>query len=134
VEAPPPAVVFRRRGGGLEVEVRGPLEAVIPQLFAVAWDDGDPELAEIALGALEAYLTPRGERSAVPAAASKRSGFSEFWDRRLAGLASIGGGGAAPSPEASAGDDTLRRQRLAELERIWRSRSAMESPNLEREI
>jgi hypothetical protein len=120
-----PHLVFRRRGGHLEIKTDGPLEVVVSELFQAARDESDPELAGLALGALEDLLVERDAGRAVPKTRKEDDspGFLGQWNRGIAALASEAGLGSVDGAAENARQgEASREERLKALEAAWRSK------------
>jgi hypothetical protein len=113
-ETPRPRISFGPRGGLLEIRVAGPRDEVVPELFRIAWNEGDPDRAALALGALENLL---GGGEAGPATAEGGESGGSWWGRQLSVLTDRAGitEPRRENPEGVAD----RAARLRELEARW---------------
>lgn len=116
------AVTFLRRGGEYEVVLRGPRHEIVPRLLEVARDDGDPELADIALGALEHVLRNDLRASGDPQEALLDPPGGGFLSRLGRGLERATGSleaRAIDEPAPPGGPVEVRARRLRILEEAW---------------
>ncbi|MBN1417984.1 MAG: zf-HC2 domain-containing protein [Planctomycetes bacterium] len=113
---PERAVSFVDLGDRIEMRVRGSRETVVAELFEIARDESHPDMANLALTALENALA--GEVAALRAAPAGAAGPRVWLNQGLEDLAHDLGIREAPQPEPV----PARRERLMELERAWRLR------------
>ncbi len=114
-----PPVLFVREGEVLRLKTRGPFDEVGPLLFALAENDAEPEMADLALTTLETRLAPyapaeeeeAGSAVRVPSAGDGLVG----WFHRQVGIVNT-------APEAAAERTGDRSARLDRLRRIWQQR------------
>ena len=119
-----PHLVFRRRGDSLEVEAKGPLSAVISELFEVAKDDSYPELSSLALSSLESLLSEKGGKPTTveQKKAQEAPGLLARCHRGIALMASEAGftGMEEGRSNTFVPEESSHRQRLRALQEVWR--------------
>jgi len=111
---PQGAVHFVDRGDRIELRARGSRQAVMTELFQIAADESNPDLANLALTALENYLA--GDAAAARAAPGGAADPGTWLSRGVENLAQ--GLGIREAPQAESAPD--RRRRLKDLESVWR--------------
>jgi hypothetical protein len=127
----PDPVIFRRRGGRLEIETRGPPHVFIPRLFALARDESDPDLSSLALSSLEGILGDpdrAAESGGEEEALDPGVGPAKWLRRGVAVFTSAAGAGDAGA-ESMSRSETPRERRLRALEGAWRRAAGEEGSN-----
>jgi len=115
-------VVFRRRGAILEMEARGPREALVPELLRIAWSGGDE--AVLALARLEDMLGGATAGGGTSGAESRENINAEPGEvrgflRREANRVATNLGLVEPAEVSAASPGSKAAERLLRLERLW---------------
>ena len=122
IPAPAGNVFFVDHGDRFEIQVSGPRDAVIAELFSIAADEGNPATADLAFHTLENLLggPRRGPaEDALPAA----SQIARWWTAQIDDFG-IRAGADAPVQDTPDRRRRERRLQLKALEDAWHSESS----------
>lgn len=113
-------VLFVREGDVLRLKLRGNLEEHVPQLLALAEDEAQPDIADLALATLETRLEPLAadEEANDIRSRQERSGVEDWFRRHVGGFVRA----AAEEPEEPGVWTADRSARIDRYRRIYQQR------------
>lgn len=113
----PQPITFVRDGEVLRMQLRGPVDELVPHLLALAEDERQPEIADLALVTLESHFEPldRGEADEAVGSPSEQEGFGG-WLRRGVAAVRLATFAESEEPDVQVPD---RRARIDRVRRIW---------------